>query len=157
MLTRITNDATKAQSKLDLEYKHASLEEFRIPPQAAVGESIKMGDWWLEDTSEAYSDRGGTILQVVADDWSKPKTLYIRQVWGPSTKHPQILIDLCKYIISQGLGNTPVEYGRSGHPLTLIADQYAVDLATEEQKGGWVRTTAAKALARLLKNFPELK
>lgn len=152
-----TLDHRKAHDKLDREIKHAPQavqDVVPLPPEGAILGAMGIGDHFLYDPIDnGRTDRGGTIVWLHAEpSWETPEELIVSHVWGESAKHYDILLDVCRYCVANGLGDLPISYYRSGHPLTTIADQYFTTPA--QVNGKKVTTTARQALVLGLQNRP---
>lgn len=123
--------------------------QLEIPPVEGIKGSLERGDIFLHDPSDDGKGRGSFAWISAEPNWEKPEHLYAVHIWGPSEKHLQILIDVCQWGVDNGIGDYPISYQRSSHPLTLIADQFAD--VTISRDGRFSQTTLRKALVTLSK------
>lgn len=137
---------TKAWERLEKEITRAPVE-LEVPTEAAMAGSLERGDIFLHDPTDDGKEKGAFAWISAEPSWEKIEHLYAVQIWGPSERHLEILIDVCQWGVDNGIGDYPISYQRSNHPLTVIADQYARCKFSED--GKFATTTLREALAGL--------
>ena len=136
----------KARERLASEITRSPVE-LEIPQEGAMKASLERGDIFLHDPTDDGKERGSFAWISAEPSWEKPEHLYAVHIWGPSEKHLQILIDVCQYGVDAGIGDIPISYQRSTHPMTVIADQHAS--VTISDDGRFSTTTLSSALKSL--------
>lgn len=148
MLVR-THDPMLAHRKLRVEIEHAPADVQKavpIPGEGAVETSMLAGDVFLIDPADDRREDRGTVVWVHAEpNWKAPGQLAVMHAWGESRKHYDILKELMEWLIAEGLGDLPIDYERSGHPMTVVADTYFATADQIDSTGRKVTTTARRA------------
>ena len=143
-----TADSTKARTRLNDEVLRSPVSDsLKIPEDAAMEAARLRGDKFLLDPADNGSPKGAFAWISAEPDWKEPKELFAVHIWGPSERHLDILIDVCQWGVDNGLGDLPVTYQRSTHPMVRIADQYAS--VTFSPDGKFSTTTLRSALKSL--------
>lgn len=145
---------TKAHERLSKEITRSPADVV-IPTEGSLAGSLARGDIFLHDPSDDGKETGAFAWISAEPDWTNPTELFAVHIWGPSERHLQILIDVCQWGVDNGIGDLPISYQRSTHPMTLIADQHAS--VTISRDGKYSRTTLRQALAGLTRAAQAVK
>ncbi len=144
----VLSTARQAYERLKSEITRSPVD-VEIPGEGAMEASAARGDLFLHDPADDGMEKGAFAWISAEPSWQQPTMLYAVHIWGPSERHLDILIDVCQYGVDAGIGDLPISYRRGGHPLTIIADQYANVKFSSDGKHS--ETTLRRALVTLKK------
>ena len=148
-----TTATTKAYDRLKREIQR-SPATVQIPTARDIEAAIARGDRLLLDPADAGRATGAIAWISAEPSWDAPEELFAVHIWGPSARHLDILIDVCRFGVDAGIGDLPISYQRSSHPLTVLADAWA--RVTISRDGKHSTTTLRNALAGLTAHRDEV-